>query len=218
MQKARLFVATALLLLTSACGNAGDVCSIVKNPRAFNRQNVTLEGTVTALKETTSPKGNDYTTFKLEDPSGCGTVKIFTWGHPTISDSDQVRVEGVFETEHINPPYIFYNEVQAEKIVPVSHSDDMGTMDKKAISKACSDQANAKGLHGEERKKFRAQCKHKGGKISSLPHPGYALSDAASRRTLLPGAIDEDRLFQMIGASCSLVFQHRSSQVSRHVA
>jgi hypothetical protein len=37
-------------------------------------------------------------------------------------------------------------------------------MDKKAVSKACSDQANAKGLHGEERKKFRAECKRKGGK------------------------------------------------------
>ncbi len=37
-------------------------------------------------------------------------------------------------------------------------------MDKKAISKACSDQANAKGLHGKERKKFRAECKRHGGK------------------------------------------------------
>jgi hypothetical protein len=36
--------------------------------------------------------------------------------------------------------------------------------EKKAISKACSDQANAKGLHGKERKKFRAECKRKGGK------------------------------------------------------
>ena len=31
--------------------------------------------------------------------------------------------------------------------------------DKKAISKACSDQATAKGLHGKERKKFREECK-----------------------------------------------------------
>jgi hypothetical protein len=36
--------------------------------------------------------------------------------------------------------------------------------DKKAISKACSDQANAKGLHGKARKKFRSECKHNGGK------------------------------------------------------
>ena len=37
--------------------------------------------------------------------------------------------------------------------------------DKEAISKACSDQANAKGLHGKERKKFRAKCKRQGGKM-----------------------------------------------------
>ena len=35
--------------------------------------------------------------------------------------------------------------------------------DKAAISKACSDQANAKGLHGKARKKFRAECKKRGG-------------------------------------------------------
>ena len=34
---------------------------------------------------------------------------------------------------------------------------------KKAISKSCSDQATAKGLHGKERKKFRAECKKNGG-------------------------------------------------------
>jgi hypothetical protein len=36
--------------------------------------------------------------------------------------------------------------------------------DKMAISKECSDQANAKNLHGKERKKFRAECKRNGGK------------------------------------------------------
>jgi psiF repeat len=30
---------------------------------------------------------------------------------------------------------------------------------KKAISKSCSDQANAQNLHGKARKKFRAKCK-----------------------------------------------------------
>jgi hypothetical protein len=38
--------------------------------------------------------------------------------------------------------------------------------DKKAISKSCSDQATAKGLHGKARKKFRSECKHNGGKAS----------------------------------------------------
>ena len=35
--------------------------------------------------------------------------------------------------------------------------------DKKATSKACSDQADAKGLHGKARKKFRSECKKRGG-------------------------------------------------------
>jgi hypothetical protein len=35
--------------------------------------------------------------------------------------------------------------------------------DKKAIAKACSDQANAEGLHGRERRKFRAACRKNGG-------------------------------------------------------
>jgi hypothetical protein len=37
---------------------------------------------------------------------------------------------------------------------------------KSAISKSCSDQANAKGLHGKARKKFRSACKKAGGKTT----------------------------------------------------
>jgi hypothetical protein len=40
----------------------------------------------------------------------------------------------------------------------------MGQDQRKAISKSCSDQANAKGLHGEARRKFRSECKKAGGK------------------------------------------------------
>ena len=36
--------------------------------------------------------------------------------------------------------------------------------DRTAISKQCSAQADAKGLHGKERKKFRDECKKSGGK------------------------------------------------------
>jgi hypothetical protein len=39
--------------------------------------------------------------------------------------------------------------------------------DKQAISKVCSDQANAQGLKGKARKKFRSACKKNGGKAPS---------------------------------------------------
>jgi len=53
----------------------------------------------------------------------------------------------------------------AQNPPPAADQAAAGATDKKAISKACSDQANAKNLHGKERKKFRAECKRKGGKM-----------------------------------------------------
>jgi hypothetical protein len=38
--------------------------------------------------------------------------------------------------------------------------------DTKGVAKECSSQATAKGLHGKERRKFRADCKKSGGKTS----------------------------------------------------
>jgi psiF repeat len=42
-----------------------------------------------------------------------------------------------------------------------------GATDKKAISKECSQQADAKSLKGKDRKKFRSACKKNGGKAPS---------------------------------------------------
>lgn len=47
---------------------------------------------------------------------------------------------------------------------PAAAPSKMTPEQKQAISKSCSDQANTKGLHGKERKKFRSECKHNAGK------------------------------------------------------
>jgi hypothetical protein len=112
------FEDTAQLSLEDTAVQVG-VCAIVAKPAGFDHQTVTLQGTATALKETTSRRGNDYTTFKLQDPSGCGGVNIFAWGHPALNNGDQVRVEGVFETVHRVRQYTFHNEVEATKVTPV---------------------------------------------------------------------------------------------------
>jgi hypothetical protein len=61
------FGVAALVLLSSAAANGADVgiCSIVEKPASFNHQNVTMQGTALGVKETTSHRGNDYTTSKL---------------------------------------------------------------------------------------------------------------------------------------------------------
>ncbi len=48
----------------------------------------------------------------------------------------------------------------AQTAAPAPMSQDQ----RKAIAKSCSDQATAKGLHGEQRRKFRSECKKAGGK------------------------------------------------------
>ena len=53
----------------------------------------------------------------------------------------------------------------AQTTAPAAKSDSMAPSDKKmqkprtAASLECSKEADAKGLHGKERKKFRAECK-----------------------------------------------------------
>jgi hypothetical protein len=105
-----------LMNMLAPCTAADEViCSIVRTPQDFDHKSVTLKGTAINVKETTSRRGNDYTTFKLQDSAGCA-VTIFTWGHPTLNTCDQVSVDGVFETERHQGRYTFYNEIQATKV------------------------------------------------------------------------------------------------------
>jgi hypothetical protein len=54
----------------------------------------------------------------------------------------------------------------AKPAAPSSAAKSTTDSNKKAISKACSDQATAKGLHGKERRTFRSACKRNGGKAA----------------------------------------------------
>jgi len=48
---------------------------------------------------------------------------------------------------------------------PATTAPAMSASEKAAIAKSCTDQANAKNLHGKKRKKFRSACKKAGGKM-----------------------------------------------------
>jgi hypothetical protein len=122
-RKARVIgqaAAFTLLLPSLVSADAAEVttCSLVGKPSSFDRQTITLQGIATAVKRTTSRRGNDYMLFKVQGPDGCGTVDVFIWGHPKISDGDRVRVEGVFETVHHQDHLVFHNQIEATKVFP----------------------------------------------------------------------------------------------------
>ena len=69
-------------ILMSVRTDAADepVCSLERNPKGFDQRALTLHGTIVELNETTSQRGNNYTTFKLQDQAGarskflCGSI------------------------------------------------------------------------------------------------------------------------------------------------
>jgi hypothetical protein len=116
MRRVLLVLISILIVPLSASAAEVAVCSITQNPESFDHQTVTLQGTATDVKQTTSRRGNDYSTFKLQSRKGCA-LKVFTWGHPALNAGSHVRVQGEFETEHHQGRYTFYNELQATKVM-----------------------------------------------------------------------------------------------------
>ncbi len=117
----KAFVVLCILFGSSVCAAGNDtVHAIVENPAGYDHRSITLQGTAEEVKETTSRRGNDYTTFKLHDPNGSEALNVFIWGHPTLGTLNCVQVEGVFEVEHHQGQYTFRNELEATKVTPCS--------------------------------------------------------------------------------------------------
>ena len=76
---------------------------------------------------------------------------VFALGAGTAWAEDQPAAAG-------SPP-------AAAKQAPATTAPAMSASEKAAIAKSCTDQANAKQLHGKARKKFRSACKKAGGKV-----------------------------------------------------
>jgi hypothetical protein len=108
---------TLLLLLLAGSASAGNVSirAITGNPAQYDHQSVTVLGVATAVAKPTSRAGNPYTTFRVQDADG-SSVKVFTFGHPTIKDGDRVEVTGVFEQVKRVRNYTFYNEIDATNV------------------------------------------------------------------------------------------------------
>lgn len=119
VRRAITVVATFLLLF---CGvsHAAEVTvhSIIASPKSFDHHTITLEGTAVAVKKTTSQRGNDYTTFKLQDLNGSETIKVFIWDHPTLSSGQCVHVDGEFDIEYHQDSYTFHDEIEATRVGP----------------------------------------------------------------------------------------------------
>jgi len=89
--------------------------AILAGPERYDRQAVTLGGTVTNLSQRVSQRGNTYYTFDLQDATG--RIRIFSFGQAPCSEGRQAVVDGTFDTVKRVGRYTFHNEITANRVI-----------------------------------------------------------------------------------------------------
>jgi hypothetical protein len=102
-----------LVAVTLAQAAPASVAAILANPDRFDRQPVTISGTITNVRETVSRRGNPYYTFDLSD--GTQAIRVFSFGAAPCR-SGAATVEGTFDRVKRVGRYTFYNEVSAAQV------------------------------------------------------------------------------------------------------
>ena len=87
---------------------------ILANPDRFDGQVVTIEGTMSKLRQRVSRRGNPYYTFDLSD--GKQAIRVFSFGRSPCR-SGAVMVEGAFDKVKRERQYVFHNEVNASRVI-----------------------------------------------------------------------------------------------------
>jgi hypothetical protein len=92
---------------------------ILSNREECDGRTVRITGVATNIKQKVSKAGNDYTTFKLttsDGKDGKSSLKIFTFGHPSIFEGENIIVKGTYHKEKYVSGFQYYDEIEAEEI------------------------------------------------------------------------------------------------------
>ncbi len=93
---ATLFILPLILQVQlSGADERVSLTQVLTHPDKYAGKVVTLQGTATKIKPTTSKSGSDSTTFILEDETG-KRIHVFTKGHPPIIEGHTVTVTGTY--------------------------------------------------------------------------------------------------------------------------
>jgi DNA polymerase III alpha subunit len=117
LSRHRLVGGFLLILLVGVPAFAQQVVTVgdlAHNPDRYDKQAISVAGTIEHYRERVSERGNPYTTFRLQDATAW--VSVFVWKHQGLRNGLRVRVVGSFAKVRRVGGYIFYNEIQATSI------------------------------------------------------------------------------------------------------
>jgi DNA polymerase III alpha subunit len=102
------------ILAEPAQADTATAGAVLQTPERYDRQSVTLAGTVSNLDQRVSQRGNAYYTFDLQDATG--RIRVFSFGKVPCPEGKQAIVDGTFEAVKRMGRYTFYNEVTASHV------------------------------------------------------------------------------------------------------
>jgi len=109
-----LILAAAVVPPGAPNGPVSTPSEILANPDRFDGQVVTIEGTMTNLRQRVSRRGDPYYKFDLSD--GKQAISVFSLGRSPCR-SGAVMVEGTFNKMKRGRRYTSYNVVNASRVI-----------------------------------------------------------------------------------------------------
>ena len=113
----RLLGLSVVLLLSISpllAQEAATVTAVAQHPDQYDKKTINVTGTIADYRERVSARGNEYTTFRLQDRGA--SISVFAWKHPGLRNRQRVRVIGVFTRLKRVSKYEFHNEIEAQRI------------------------------------------------------------------------------------------------------
>lgn len=147
----RLFASVLVVLLAAfpaLSQQAITVGDLVHNPERYDKQIISVAGTIADYRERVSERGNPYTTFRLQDAAAA--VAVFAWKHQGLSNGLRVRVVGTFSRVKRVGGYIFYNEIEVRNVAMLKGAGPGPTA-------LCNDGTYSYAVH------HQGACSHHGG-------------------------------------------------------
>lgn len=114
----RVLAFLGALALTAAPVLAADsIDDIAANPATFDGKHVAVTGTANDVKQKTSRRGNDYTTFQICQTKCLG---VYAHGHVNVDNGATVTVTGDFAASRSMGSFTITNQITADDDTGVS--------------------------------------------------------------------------------------------------
>jgi starvation-inducible outer membrane lipoprotein len=101
-----------LLALALVLAAGTQITDVLKDPKAFDKKTVTVEGKVDEFEQKTSKIGNKYAKFRILQ--GERWLNVYAKGEikPPLKEGDKVTVKGKFAAEKKVGKSTFKNEIE----------------------------------------------------------------------------------------------------------